>query len=156
VSKKDIKSDSVKAIGTALKSNRTLVALTMLNCRPGIEDIKIIGEALKVNKTLNLYKCELESEHIKIIAKSLNKTLEILDISWNNIGVKGAKCIAEVVKSNRILRKLNVEHYDIDIEGSKAIVQSLKVNMTLEKLTLGENDIGAENMMLISNVLQTH
>ena len=60
-----------------------------------------------------------------------------------NIGVDGAKAIADALKVNPVLTKLDLSNnYSIGPEGAKAIAEALKVNAVLTKLNLEFNNLG--------------
>ena len=52
----------------------------------------------------------------------------MLYMSNNNIGVEGAKAIAEALKVNKSITELYLWNNNIGDEGAKAIAEALKVN----------------------------
>jgi len=77
------------------------------------------------------------------IAKALceNRTLHKLDISNNNILNDGAKAISNFIKKNSILQELIIKGNNISIEGAKEITEAIKINTTLQKLDISDNKI---------------
>ena len=70
--------------------------------------------------------------------------LTTLSLGGNNIGVDGAKAIAEVLKVNAVLTRLDLERNEIGPEGAKAIAEALKVNAVMKNLSVAYNNIVGE------------
>jgi hypothetical protein len=71
---------------------------------------RIFCEALQDNttwKALTLCSCFITSEGACLIAQATN-TLEVLDISRNDIGVDGAVALADMLKANTTMKELNI------------------------------------------------
>ena len=80
-----------------------------------------------------------------------------LDLGLNSdIGVEGAKAIAEALKVNAVLTVLNLPVNWIGDEGAKAIAEALKVNAVLTDLCLDYNNIGAEGAIAIAEALKVN
>ena len=85
-------------------------------------------------------------------ALTTNKTLQYLDLGWNNIGAEG---IANALKTNKTLQVLNLEYNNIGI-GAIALANALKTNKTLQKLYLWANTIGDKGAIAFANALKTN
>ena len=88
---KNIGDEGAKAIGEALKSNKTLTNLDVRHNKIQSEGAKAIGRALKSNKTLtslNLQSNEIEDEGMQAIGEALksNRTLTSLVFGPREIG----------------------------------------------------------------------
>ena len=64
------------------------------------------------------------------------KTLRVLHIADNNIGLPGAIAIANALVSNTSLEELNMEYNEIGEDGAKAIAKAKINNKTLQKFYL--------------------
>ncbi|ELR16829.1 leucine rich repeat domain containing protein [Acanthamoeba castellanii str. Neff] len=69
---------------------------------------------------------------LSLIAK--NETLEVLDISDNKLGDKGAALIANLLTTNPILKRLVVDGNGFTISGFQAIALGLVTNTTLVQM----------------------
>lgn len=60
---------------------------------------------------LDICRCGIDDTYAQLIFKSLksNKTLEKLDIAYNEIGSNGLKALAEALVENKSLVHLNME-----------------------------------------------
>lgn len=67
---------------------------------------------------------------------SVNSTLRGLNISFNQIGSKGAECIASYLQSNTSLKVLTLWNNFIGDAGAQYIANSLKTNSTLQSLDI--------------------
>ena len=65
-----------------------------------------------------------------------NKTLEILNISWNGIGYEGSVALSKCLKKNRQLRDIDVSNNRIDWKGAPLIAIGLKKNSSLTKFSV--------------------
>ena len=68
-----------------------------------------------------------------------NAVLTKLWLGYNNIGVDGAKAIAEALKVNAVLTELCLDWNNIGAVGAIAIAEALKVNAVLTKLDIRIN-----------------
>ena len=64
----------------------------------------------------------------EILTELKNNSITTLDLGGNNIGVEGAKAIAEALKVNESITELNLYNNNIGDEGAKAIAEALKEN----------------------------
>lgn len=98
----------------------------------------ILQQSLWQLKKLNISKCDITSEGATQLAMGLtvNKTLAVLWMSNNQIGVEGAKALSEVIKENTTLQKLYLSGDNSLEEGADTIISSLDMNVDLEYLSL--------------------
>jgi len=76
-----------------------------------------------------------------------NKSLQILDIRENPLGVKGGHLFADMLYSNTRLKQLTISSCNLQAEGVSAIFTALHNNVSLDILNIGDNfvgDIGSE------------
>jgi hypothetical protein len=157
----NIGDDGAKQIADALKDNRSLKHLCLLDNKIGDDGAKAIADALKDNhslKTLDLNGNEIDDDGAKSIADALkvNHSLETLDLNGNKIGVEGAKQIADALKDNHSLKTLLLYGNKIGDDGAKAIANALKVNHSLERLHLINNKIGDDGAKAIADALRAN
>ncbi|MDA9573927.1 hypothetical protein N9R48_03285 [Rickettsiales bacterium] len=105
--------------------------------------------------SINLDSNQIGVEGAKAIADALkkNKTVTKLDLRANLLGAKGAKAIAEALKKNKTVTKLDLSSNQIGDEGAKAIAEALKKNKTVNKLDLEWNQLGAEGATALAKAL---
>jgi Ran GTPase-activating protein (RanGAP) involved in mRNA processing and transport len=77
-----------------------------------------------------------------------------LYLGGNNIGVEGAKAIAEALKVTAVMTTLTLGGNNIGVEGAIAIAEALKVTAVVTTLALGANNIGDEGAIAIAEVLK--
>jgi len=75
------------------------------------------------------------------IAKALetNKTLRILELSFNRIGPEGATAISKALEMNNTIHTLRLSGNDLELEGVAAIVKVLETNKSLQNLGIDGN-----------------
>jgi Ran GTPase-activating protein (RanGAP) involved in mRNA processing and transport len=54
-----------------------------------------------------------------------NYSIQKIDLGGNNIGDKGAKCIAEAIQNNSTLDKIDLESNCIKEEGAKDLSEAI-------------------------------
>ena len=115
------------ALAKSLKSNSTLIYLSLNSTNIHVKGAKAIAEALKQNSTLS-----------------------ILHMHRNMIGDEGAKSIAESLKTNKTLTCLDLRATWIGDEGAKAIFESLQSNPSPISVNLtGNLDISDDVKQLL-------
>lgn len=133
------------AVATMLGTNNTLQVLT-LNRNPLTTGIKAIAEALKNNRKLvelQLLDTGMTAVDSTAIAAALagGSTLIKLAIGENRIGDAGVLPIAEQVTSNRRLCQLDLHACGVALSGGLALAKALDSNKTLTHLDLKQNSI---------------
>ena len=175
----NIITEKAAGIVEALQVNNTLKSLDISHNVISDYESMAIWNSLKTNTTLTNLNISAVSKEAKQIADALqeNKTLQILDISHNNLSYDGAVAISECLKTNVSLTELKMsgnnikdigvnkiagalevnnmlKHLDISFNrlslyGAVAISRSLKNNKTLHKLNISKNWISKEGIMRI-------
>ena len=120
-----------------------------------------IAEAIKVNKILQ--KLDISYNNISdngaaAISDALksNNSLQILDMSCNKITSEGAKLIAVAIKVNKTLQKLDIRWNNISDDGIAAISDALKSNNSLQILNMSHNEITSEGAKLIAEAIKVN
>ena len=70
------------------------------------------------------------------IKKQIYNTYFYIKLTYNNIGVEGARYVAEALKTNTLLKTLDLEENNIGAEGAKALAPHLGKMTALQYLRL--------------------
>lgn len=79
----------------------------------------------------------------------MNKSIQFLDLSQNQLGVYGATLISKSLHKNTTLKGLNLFKNTIDVDGARALRDLLKVNKYIEFLDIGHNRIRQKGLEAI-------
>ncbi|KAK5670397.1 hypothetical protein BDV3_002609 [Batrachochytrium dendrobatidis] len=93
----------------------------------------------------------LETIFLPMVGLSL---VRHIDLSYNEIGNRGAFAIAKVLKDDNAMETLILKSNNIGSEGVIAITKSLAYNEKLIHLDLSENNIGDDGGMAMASLLQ--
>ena len=155
VSWNKISSAGAEVIKRCLLKNSTLLELYMSGNKISGEKI---AEIIKLATTLQILQVSnnnISQYSVPFIGMylKLNTTLQELDLSNNKITSEGAMWIAEAIGQNTTLRKLDISHNDIQDDGSKLIGKQLKFNSTLQELNVSANKITNQGAEFIAEAL---
>jgi len=149
------------AIGNALVLNTGLRELWLKHnsIRNGFE---FIAKGLQKNKTLRILRLDynligqycMSSYYSLVDALRMNNSLEVLDLSDNQIGEIESACILEALINNTTLRDLNLSANPIGTRGAKAISDLLIHNSTIDTLDLFNTDLDESDGWIISEALE--
>ena len=100
-------------------------------------------------------------------ALQYNTTLQSLDLSGNNIGLRGGVALAKAFyrcdceesdeyKSRTALLSLNMSHNNIGDQGAHAFAQALQYNTSLKHLDLSCNGLSIEGVTALINSLSVN
>ncbi|XP_048805441.1 leucine-rich repeat-containing protein 74A [Lagopus muta] len=142
----------VKAIAIALVSNATVTHLELEDNHILAEGAVCIAEMLRENCSIR----ELVPNLMQFLAKTVNTTLEILDLSWNHLRRKGTVAFGTGLKGNAALKTLNLSWNSIGNEGAQALAEALKVNNALIHLDISNNQIDNEGAKKICKGLKVN
>jgi len=146
--------DALIAISAVLHvNNDTLRVLDVENPRLfslQAEHCTHFGKMLAVNPSLTeIYfgKFRFRDSSLELFLDDVavdQQRLQVLDLRCNEIGARGAECVAELVKWGQ-LRKLNLDHNRIgerdNVSGAKALSEALGETRTLRHLSLNQNTL---------------
>ncbi|OCT54757.1 leucine rich repeat protein [Cladophialophora carrionii] len=141
----------------ALKVNRTLRSLDIsrasLPYDASIETCEALREMFATNQTLE--ELDISGEHahldatrfgigLNIALRGLekNKSLKLLRIEHQGLGLQGASTLAEVLQKNETLLEIHCEHNDINLQSFTALVNALEKNHTLLFMSSMDHDRG--------------
>lgn len=154
-----LNNDNIKALSQALKNNISLKAIILdsnrlqfLNSNIGtlmqsIEDHPNIQALTITNNNIDAG----EAEYIAAMI-SKNKKLHNLDLSYNELGDRGAEIIVGALKNNNNIQKINLESNSISNEN---ILISLLENDKLEELNINSNNINNEGAVKILEMVES-
>ena len=108
--------------------------------------------------SLDFTDSRIGSRGARALAEALktNSVLTTLDLWVNSIGDEGARALAEALKTNGVLTTLKLGETSIGDEGARALAEALKTNGVLTTLHLGGNSIGADGAMALAEALKTN
>ncbi|CAG8531232.1 2422_t:CDS:10, partial [Paraglomus occultum] len=121
--------------------------------------VQYIAQALRRNrslKELRLVDCKLDPKGLTFIAEGLkhNGTLEILDLSHNPIGnspIDGVNALCHALSVNKTLRDLFLADCNMSSEGAIALAELLPETTKLTHLDLTDNpNIGTAGIMALA------
>jgi len=135
--------EGATAIASSFAHNTSLEILDMCYNSIGEDGTIAIGVAVTTNNALKYLNIGSNNVTPTIIANMLshNTSLEVLDISGNDIGDDGVTAIARAITLNKALKKLKMGSHKITVVGSTTIFNSLKYNTSLEVLVLTVNNL---------------
>ncbi len=139
----------------ALKINTTLRSLDIsrasLPYDASIDTCEALKEMFATNQTLE--ELDISGEHahldatrygigLNIALRGLekNKSLKLLRIEHQALGLQGASTLAEVLQKNDTLLEIHCEHNDINLQSFTALVNALEHNYTLLFLSSMDHD----------------
>ena len=139
----------------ALKVNTTLRSLDIsrasLPYDASIETCEALKEMFATNQTLE--ELDISGEHahldatrygigLNIALRGLerNRSLKLLRIEHQALGLQGASTLAEVLQKNDTLLEIHCEHNDINLQSFTALVNALERNHTLLFLSSMDHD----------------
>ena len=149
------------AIGNALAVNTGLHELSLKHnsIKSGFE---FIAKGLQKNKSLKILRLDYNligqyfmlAYYSLVDALRMNNSLEILDLSDNNIGEIESSCIIEALINNTTLRELNLSGNSIGSKGAKAVTNLLLHNSTIITLDLFNTNLDESDGWMISQALE--
>jgi len=116
--------------------------------RNGIGDTGALAIADMISKSKTLEHLDVSYDDITCvggvaIAAALNKSkLRHLDLHYNEIGDEGAEAFAKALPDNGVLQTLNLENNNIRVRGGVAIAKAMRRNSAIVEIDLEDNDIG--------------
>jgi hypothetical protein len=83
-----------------------------------------------------------------------NSTLRVLSIKGNYITDEGAGCIAKALEKNKVIQELDVSFNEIGIRGFGEIVEML-TSTNMISLLANRNPLGDECLLMLSSHIST-
>ena len=142
----NLTSIGVSILSHALKLNPYLTHLSLennqLNKGDKFHKITFLLKSNKILKSLNLSKCDLDTEDAEALAEGLyeNTALTSLNLAKNKIMTKGAIAIFESLRSdNTRLSHIDLSSNNIENDAIVALSKTLESNSVLQKINLYNN-----------------
>ncbi|KAF9366956.1 hypothetical protein CPB97_006625, partial [Podila verticillata] len=144
----------------ALKTNSTLITLTLYNNSIGDNGAQALAEALKTNSTLTTLELldnliAFDGTLALILACKIHMMPNILNGN-DFIKTKTVLALFKAFKMSSTLTTLILNHHSITYNGSRLLSEALKTNSTLTTLNLDHNLIGDNGATALSAALKTN
>ena len=153
-----VKEDHCKQFLQAVKNNKTLCMLDMskasLPYDASDETCDALRDLFAENTTLEEFDISGEHAHLEVarfgigLSQALNglkqnRTLKVLRIEYQNLGLEGANTLSSVLEINNTLTHIYCEHNDINLQGFTTLVNSLANNHTILSIPfMSDCDLG--------------
>jgi hypothetical protein len=139
----------------ALRKNRTLeyldISKASLPYDAGPETCKALQLMFEENETLEDLDISGESAHLDVARFGIglnlaltglkkNKSLKVLRIEHQKLGLQGASTLASVLEKNDCLREVYCENNDINLQSFTVLVNGLQRNRSLLSLSYMDRD----------------
>merc|ERR1719447_2476409 len=85
---------------------------------------------------------------------AVNKCVEVLDLSNNQICQNGARLLCLALKRNKTLKTLDMRWNNVGVAGGREFLSALQHNKTLVGLQLAGNNIPSDTLKAISTSIQ--
>ena len=163
-----VKEDHCKQLLQAVKVNKTLrhldISKASLPYDASDETCDALRDLFAENDTLEEFDISGEHAHLEVarfgigLSQALNglkynKTLKVLRIEYQNLGLEGANTLSSVLESNTTLTNIYCEHNDINLQGFTTLVNALANNMTVVDIPFMQEDQG-ESMRKMRDGMQ--
>ncbi|OJJ43789.1 hypothetical protein ASPZODRAFT_19093 [Penicilliopsis zonata CBS 506.65] len=149
------KEEHFRELVEALRVNRTLryldISKASLPYDAGPETCKSLQLMFEENKTLEDLDISGESAHLDVARFGIglnlaltglkkNKSLKVLRIEHQKLGLQGANTLASVLEDNTCLREVYCENNDINLQSFTVLVNGLQRNRSLLSLSCMDRD----------------
>lgn len=149
------KEDDFRRLVNALRTNRTLkyldISKASLPYDAGPDTCKALQLMFEENTTLEALDISGENAHLDVARFGIglnlaltglkkNKSLKVLRIEHQKLGLQGANTLASVLEENDSLREVHCENNDINLQSFTVLVNGLQCNRTLLSLSSMDRD----------------
>lgn len=149
------KEDHFRELVNALRKNRTIkyldISKASLPYDAGPETCKALQHMFEENETLEALDISGENAHLDVARFGIglnlaltglkkNKTLQVLRLEHQKLGLQGANTLASVLEENESLREVHCENNDINLQSFTVLVNGLQCNSTLLSLSSMDRD----------------
>ncbi|KAJ3372343.1 hypothetical protein HDU91_003953 [Kappamyces sp. JEL0680] len=123
-----------------------------INSGDTVESLRLKGNSPDLQKT------RISDEVLDSIVSALpvGGFLRVLDLSYNEIGNKGAFPLAKFIKDDNLLEVLILKSNNIGGSGMLAICEAMQVNSKINYLDVSSNAVEEEGGMAIASMLQVN
>ncbi len=136
----NIGSKTCFALKSLLMKRRLIIDLDLSYTHVGDVGIRLLGDTCQnpIFEHLNISHCNLTSKCLKSFHRF---NMSHLDLCENDLGVKGAKGAAKILKNTKALTYFDLSKNKIESKGAAYIFNALEANHSLKSLILNQNDI---------------
>ncbi|KAJ5491696.1 hypothetical protein N7539_003263 [Penicillium diatomitis] len=149
------KEDHFRHLVDAVRKNRTLryldISKASLPYDASPETCRALQVMFEENETLEALDISGENAHLDVARFGIglnlaltglkkNKSLKVLRIEHQKLGLQGANTLASVLEENASLREVHCENNDINLQSFTVLVNGLQCNRTLLSLSCMERD----------------
>ncbi|KAI9040934.1 uncharacterized protein KD926_007608 [Aspergillus affinis] len=149
------KEEQFQELAEALRKNRTLkyldISKASLPYDAGPETCKSLQLMFEENDTLEDLDISGESAHLDVARFGIglnlaltglkkNKSLKVLKIEHQKLGLQGANTLASVLEENTCLREVHCENNDINLQSFTVLINGLQRNKSLLSLSYMDRD----------------
>ncbi|KAH8431278.1 uncharacterized protein LDX57_008940 [Aspergillus melleus] len=149
------KEEQFQDLAEALRKNRTLkyldISKASLPYDAGPETCKSLQLMFEENDTLEDLDISGESAHLDVARFGIglnlaltglkkNKSLKVLKIEHQKLGLQGANTLASVLEENTCLREVHCENNDINLQSFTVLINGLQRNKSLLSLSYMDRD----------------
>ncbi|CDW79679.1 UNKNOWN [Stylonychia lemnae] len=155
-----------KCFSQVLAKNKILTFLNLGGNKIGNNGLSYLTLSMNPNvnntlQSLNVSNDDITQEGCQYFLQSLvHSHLIELDMSKNQLGLKGAEQFGEVLKHNHRLIRLNLSQCQIGPKGLQDIMNGLKKNKFITHLNISRNDFkfglphSLSSILMVNNILQ--
>lgn len=149
------KEEHFRGLIEALRKNRTLryldISKASLPYDAAPETCRLLQQMFEENNALEALDISGESAHLDVARFGIglnlaltglkkNKSLKVLRIEHQKLGLQGANTLASVLEENDTLREVHCENNDINLQSITVLVNGLQRNRTLLHLSSMHRD----------------
>lgn len=149
------KEEHFRELIQALRVNKTLkyldISKASLPYDAGPETCEALQLMFEENETLEELDISGEYAHLDVTRFGIglnqaltglkkNKSLKVLRIEHQKLGLQGANTLAEVLEANQCLREIHCEHNDINLQSFSVLINGLRHNQSVLFLPSMDSD----------------
>ena len=113
----------------------------------------IMKKSLIVKFSLQL--CKIEDSGLQALSPILLKTtLTHLDLSGNDLTLKGTTLLQSILKDSPFLYHMNISGNQLNHESALLLCEGLQFNRSLRELDLSQNELGPQGMAIFAGALK--
>lgn len=118
----------------------------------------MIGSGIQSLSELSLRDCCATDDAIAKLMDGLKhaKSLQILDLSHNKIGLEGCEAIADALTMTTKLKQISLAECDIGPAGTFSIMKGMGSNISVEAMFYGDNNFGDEGAEAVASMLKVN
>uniref|UniRef100_A0A3Q1H5K1 EF-hand domain-containing protein n=1 Tax=Anabas testudineus TaxID=64144 RepID=A0A3Q1H5K1_ANATE len=150
----DIQAEGAKYLGELFKANFTIQHLVCRSTKLPLEGRKNALVSVLFQDLSNNYLQSAGAEYVAKMLLANNEGVEVLDLSWNQLRMKGAVAFCAGLKVNMMLKHLDLSWNGFGNEGALAMGEALKFNNTVVFLNLNNNRITNEGVSMLCRGLE--